>query len=1701
MKRFSLKKTLAFVLSLCLVLSFCPMQVFALGFEVGDTVTKEYSAKLDDDALSAEAPESVDGAVWVNTDSDTCGVLLEHTHGDGTCVKTCDHALANVNGHFQSCYGGEWDLCTHGDDATKHTGKVTISVNTLGEIKNANAELYDRLLEDCGGAIWKLYTLYGKTYCYTVDFNNLSCTHVCSGECCGRDEHTHETGCYKYTWTLKADENRNGIADDADTYYTVKYVNEDDVIAEFSVLTGLATPVYEGAAPEKTADAKYTYTFSGWDKELAASVTEDAVYTALYEKTLNDYTITWYDEDGTVLETDENVLYGTMPSYDGETPVKEGNNELVYTFAGWAPEVDLVSGDAKYTATYTEKNVYTVSFNFLHNDIVKTEYVVDGEKVTAPLYSRDNYTVSGWYTDEELINEFDFDTEITSSVVLYAKWAANNDINDDGIADEEQNNTVIVKADNAAVTINGEAVSETEVALKSQVTVTVAPADGYAVESVVVNGEGVEAVYNSLTAEISFNTEFSAEYIVEAEVVKTALVLKSETEIDKFGTIDEKTVFDAVYDKENSTPVLSAESVTVEYLATTISFTIPVVNKEYNYQYWATPGEDVTIDAFLQKYNIPDLLKDYVKTALAENAPHNFGELDAEAVRVSFGGDEKYPSMSAEGEVNIIDGRDVTELTLNNAVITYSETLTEEDIFNAVFVAVTSGEEILDVTFSEDMTVVIDSFNAGTHTVTVSFKGDREYKNSSAQAELTIEKAQQAVTVTEARVKYGAELNASALIDTGAADRVEIVAGLKLGEHASVDAGTVVYVNLPALVDAEAIENETIRKLVESVLDKLGDGNVMTIAEFRTVLESISDAISYIEDSGLGSLLGFELNSDGIDVVINVLEQIEKLDFINELLISATMGKDIVLTDAGAYLNAAVIVDSNYNFNAGVNYALITPDGYKAKLDWIIDDENGIVTHSALSDGYDLGAYVSSVNEGSVEDAQKNVINVFAGVDINGEFIITRDQAELPVGAFAELSFILDLGNTMYYAKPVARAFVIVSGLADVLFVDEDGNENNDRQFGFDGNAHSMSAIVLDKDGNELDSENIKYYYFGVTTAGDAYYSEEAPVNSGAYTVAAVYVSADKTLVGIGTGAMVIIPAEPEIAVKDTYEIYDGEEHFVNVVNPLGLQYISLIADDKGNVNIVFPADWNVESITVVDNLREVIAKLEAIIDCVPVEYLEQYCESIKEIEAELTAILSSIDLNSAKINGTLPVEDGIYNIKLIAFGNANYQLAIAEGTLEIHKHEYIGFITVVPNCHSEGETTYECIECGDKYKEAIAVDKGAHDGKTEIRNAAEENCGKDGYTGDKYCLGCETMLEEGTVIEATGDHDYKGVITTVPTCHTKGVETFTCTVCKDEYTEDVEEDKENHDGETEIRNAAEENCGKDGYTGDKYCLGCETMLEEGTVIEATGDHDYKGVITTVPTCHTKGVETFTCTVCKDEYTEDVEEDKENHDGETEIRNAAEENCGKDGYTGDKYCLGCETMLEEGTVIEATGDHDYKGVITTVPTCHTKGVETFTCTVCKDEYTKDLAIDKNNHKAETEVKNAVAAGCETDGYSGDVYCKGCDAELEKGHTVKATGHNFVDSECSECGIVHVVKKYLLADINKDGVINAADARLALRFSVKLETLEGLDVILDVIDVNCDGKGTAADARLILRSSVKLEPAYEKIITVEYMIKK
>lgn len=101
--------------------------------------------------------------------------------------------------------------------------------------------------------------------------------------------------------------------------------------------------------PSRPSTAEYSYSFSGWNPSPSA-VTGAATYTATYSATKRSYTVTWLQDDGTLIDT-TTVEYGVVPTHSD--PVKPPDPSYTYTFTGWSPTPSAVTGDATYTATYT----------------------------------------------------------------------------------------------------------------------------------------------------------------------------------------------------------------------------------------------------------------------------------------------------------------------------------------------------------------------------------------------------------------------------------------------------------------------------------------------------------------------------------------------------------------------------------------------------------------------------------------------------------------------------------------------------------------------------------------------------------------------------------------------------------------------------------------------------------------------------------------------------------------------------------------------------------------------------------------------------------------------------------------------------------------------------------------------------------------------------------------------------------------------------------------------------------------------------------------------------------------------------------------------------------------------------------------------------------------------------------------------------
>ncbi len=261
---------------------------------------------------------------------------------------------------------------------------------------------------------------------------------------------------------------------------------------------------------------------------------------------------------------------------------------------------------------------------------------------------------------------------------------------------------------------------------------------------------------------------------------------------------------------------------------------------------------------------------------------------------------------------------------------------------------------------------------------------------------------------------------------------------------------------------------------------------------------------------------------------------------------------------------------------------------------------------------------------------------------------------------------------------------------------------------------------------------------------------------------------------------------------------------------------------------------------------------------------------------------------------------------------------------------------------------------------------------------------------------------------------------------HTAGIEA-TCVdraECAGCHTPFGNVNPENHVGGTEIKGQKPATEEEEGYTGDICCKSCGAVIEEGkpidklppshkheyTILKSDGEnhwyecscgekkadsvevHNY-GPFEYVDASTHKRV----CADCKYEDIERHEHGEDPHDCTKSIN-----------------CIECGGVVVEATAKEhnfngrAVGTADGHTVACTNPGCeqttaviqHSGGVSSCEsggrCEVCDFEYLKK---DPSVHTGGTEVRGQKNATTTEKGYTGDTYCLGCGALIEKGSDI------------------------------------------------------------------------------------------------------
>ena len=281
------------------------------------------------------------------------------------------------------------------------TGNVTYTATFSGSLR----AYYIQFVNYDGMVLQEGYYAYGETPSYTGDTpekpTDEQYVYTFSG---WSPEPSMVTGEATYTAQFEG----------ALRSYPITFINWDGEELQKTDVPYGQLPSYNGTTPAREGNAQYTYNWIGWEPELV-SVTGEATYQAVFEAVVNKYTVTYYNWDGTELQSEE-VEYGApVPAYvftgpEGEdlTPTRDTTEEFTYSFSGWDPdpeEIETVTEDLAFYAQFdAATNSYEITWIVDDDSITQTyEYgqtpVYPNGTPARPATAQYDYVFIGWDKD------------------------------------------------------------------------------------------------------------------------------------------------------------------------------------------------------------------------------------------------------------------------------------------------------------------------------------------------------------------------------------------------------------------------------------------------------------------------------------------------------------------------------------------------------------------------------------------------------------------------------------------------------------------------------------------------------------------------------------------------------------------------------------------------------------------------------------------------------------------------------------------------------------------------------------------------------------------------------------------------------------------------------------------------------------------------------------------------------------------------------------------------------------------------------------------------------------------------------------------------------------------------------------------------------------------------------------------------------
>ena len=208
--------------------------------------------------------------------------------------------------------------------------------------------------------------------------------------------------------------------------------------------------------------------------------------------------------------------------------------------------------------------------------------------------------------------------------------------------------------------------------------------------------------------------------------------------------------------------------------------------------------------------------------------------------------------------------------------------------------------------------------------------------------------------------------------------------------------------------------------------------------------------------------------------------------------------------------------------------------------------------------------------------------------------------------------------------------------------------------------------------------------------------------------------------------------------------------------------------------------------------------------------------------------------------------------------------------------------------------------------------------------------------------------------------------------------------------------------------------CTEPGLTEGSHCSVCNTVIKAQETVPATG-HDFENGI--CKNCNKTEAETIQS---KHPYDNSCDETWTIHrDGATRIDvTFTDETYTESGYDYIYIYDGDDKLIGKYSGSELSGktisvNSDTVKIRLTSDSSNTQ----YGFALDKIEYSTEALCDHSN----TEIRNAKSAGCTTEGYTGDTYCKDCGEKISSGEVIPAKGHTevtdkAVEATCTKTGL-------------------------------------------------------------------------------------